>query len=206
MPERAKSLSSAFLAGTLAVAALPGVNTVAAAAECLEGPDLHVTQPGHWYYHLDRTLNRRCWRFEPAEVAVNTPASAAPAPAATDEQQPSFFSRLATGFSQGFSPPPPPQQNSLPESSGEPAQAVSPKPAKSARTVRRERPRPAPPPTTTGIAPDERHDQPPQAAAAENRATEKNERHDPPINVADREALFQDFIKWQMERNIFGRP
>jgi hypothetical protein len=205
MPERAKSLSSAFLAGTLAIAALPGVNTIAAAAECLEGPDLQVTQPGHWYYRLDRTLNRRCWHFEPAESAATTPASAAPAPAATDDAQPSFFSRLAAGFSQGFSPPQ--QQNSIiPETSGESAQAVSPKPAKPTRAVRRERPHAAPSPTTTGAAADEPHDQPPQAAAAENHAAEKNEKHDPPINVAEREALFQDFIKWQMERNMFGRP
>ena len=68
MPERANSLACAFFAGTLAAAALPCVNTMASAgAECLENPDLRTTQPGRWTYHTDRTQNRRCWNFEPAE-------------------------------------------------------------------------------------------------------------------------------------------
>jgi hypothetical protein len=207
MPERAKSLASAFIAGTLAVAALPGVDTTAtSAAECLESPDLQVTQPGHWYYHSDRTQSRRCWHFEPAEATANAPAAAAPAATANDDSQPSFFSRFADSLSQTFSPPPqqPPQQNSIPDNSGEVGQTISSKPAKPARKVLRERPQTAPPPTTNGAATAEqyaeRRDQPQQAVA------EKNEKRDSPINVADREALFQDFVKWQMERNMFGRP
>jgi hypothetical protein len=197
-----------LLAGALVAAALAGMGTtVSTAAECLENPDQRVTEPGHWRYHLDRTLNRRCWHFEP-EVAASAAAAGAPAatPAAADDaQQPSLLSRFAAGLSQTLSAPvqqpqlQQAQQSSIPDNTGETAQAVSPK--KPARTVvRRERPQPAPQPvpqpTTTGAA--ERHD---QAAAAD-----KNAKSDPTLNVAEREALFQDFVKWQLERNVFGRP
>jgi hypothetical protein len=66
--------------------------------------------------------------------------------------------------------------------------------------VRWERPRIEPPPATTGAASAEQRD-PPQRPAAE-----RNEKRDPPANVAEREALFQDFVKWQMETELFGRP
>jgi hypothetical protein len=210
MPERAKSLASAFIASTLALAVLLGVNaTASAAAECLESPDLHVTQPGHWTYHTDRSLNRRCWHFDPAEAAANTQA-APPVTAVNEDSQQSLFSRLfspspqqASLFSppwQQPSPPQQPQESSNPNNAVESAQTISSKPAKPARTARREQPKTPPPPTTNGAATAERRDQSRQPAA------EKNEKRDPPINVADREALFQDFVKWQMERNLFGRP
>jgi hypothetical protein len=222
MPERAESLASAFIAGTLALAALLGVNTTAsAAAECLESPDLHVTQPGHWSYRTDRSLNQRCWHFDPAEAtaatattqaaapataraaapATATGRAAAPAAAASEDSQQSLFDRLTAGLSQTLSPPPPqPHQNSIPDNSGEALQTISPKPAKPSGTVRREQPKAAPPPTTDGAAIVERRDQSRQPAA------EKDERRDPPTNVAEREALFQDFVKWQTERTMFGRP
>jgi hypothetical protein len=223
MPERAESLASAFIAGTLALAALLGVNTTAsAAAECLESPDLHVTQPGHWSYRTDRSLNQRCWHFDPTEATAATattqaaapatataravgPATAtaravAPAAAASEDSQQSFFDRLAAGLSQTLSPPPQPHQNSIPDNSGEALQTISPKSAKPAGTVRREQPKAAPPSTTDGAAIVERRDQSRQPAA------EKDEKRDPPTNVAEREALFQDFVKWQTERTMFGRP
>jgi hypothetical protein len=208
MPERAKSLASAFIAGTLALAALLGVYTTAyAAAECLESPDLHVTQPGRWSYHTDRSLNRRCWYFEPAEATANTQAAiqaASPVTAVNEDSQQSFFSRLFSSPPQQPSlfsyPPSQPQESSNPDNARESAQAISPKPAKPARTVRREQLRTAPPPTTNGAATAERRDQSRQPAS------EKNEKRDPPSNVAEREALFQDFVKWQMERTMFGRP
>jgi hypothetical protein len=204
MPERAESLASAFIAGTLALAALLGVNTTAsAAAECLESPDLHVTQPGHWSYRTDRSLNQRCWHFDPAEAtaATATARAVAPAAAASEDSQQSLFDRLTAGLSQTLSPPPPqPHQNSIPDNSGEALQTISPKPAKPSGTVRREQPKAAPPPTTDGAAIVERRDQSRQPAA------EKDEKRDPPTNVAEREALFQDFVKWQTERTMFGRP
>jgi hypothetical protein len=202
-----------LLASALAAAVLAGLGaTASTAAECLENPDYRVTGPGHWYYHMDRTLNRRCWYFGPAEGTASVPAPAAPAATATTAaapDEPSLLSRFAAALSQPLSPPQPQlqqtQQNSIPDNAGEAAQTLSPKPAKSNRTVRRERPQPAPQPTTTGAA--ERHVQTAAAEKSEkNEKGEKNEKRDPPLNVAEREALFQDFMKWQLQRNVFGHP
>jgi hypothetical protein len=128
MPERANSLESAFVAGTLAAAALLGLNmTPSSAAECLENPEPTTAEPGHWHYRTDRARNRRCYFFVPAKV-------------------------------------PGPQI--------------------------------APPPAMSG-APD-RRDQPEQNAG--------NEKQESPLNEADRKALIQDFVKWQLDRTLFGRP
>jgi hypothetical protein len=193
-----------FVAGTLAAAASPCLNTASSAGDCLEAPDSRVTQPGHWYYRSDRTLNRRCWYFEPAEapaaaapsVAAVPSVAAAPATASDDQ---SLLSRFAASFSQGFSPQQP-QQATVPDSAGEAVQTVSPKPAKPARTVQRERSQIVPAPTTNGAATAEHQASPSQPVAS------KDERREPPLDVAEREALFQDFMKWQLERNVFGRP
>lgn len=215
MPERANSFASAFFAGTFTAAALLDFNTIASAAtECLDGPDLRVAQPGHWYYYSDRTQNRKCWYFQPAEVrapeaTANAPAFA-PATARTEDSE-SPVSRFARDFvqsfysqpAQGFYSQPPQresQRNNIPDNSIEAKQTISPMPAKPQRTVRWERPRIEPPPATTGAASAEQRD-PPQRPAAE-----RNEKRDPPANVAEREALFQDFVKWQMETELFGRP
>jgi hypothetical protein len=88
------------------------------------------------------------------------------------------------------------QQNTTPERWGEAIQTISPKPARRNKTVRRERLQIALPPTTTGAA--DRRDQPKQSAG--------DEKQDSPINETDRDALFQDFVKWQLDRNLFGRP
>jgi hypothetical protein len=192
---------------------LAGVDaTASTAAECLENPDYRVTEPGHWYYHLDRTLNRRCWYFEPAGRTASVPAPAAPAATVAAPEEPSLLSRFAAALSQPLYPPQQQQpqlqqsqQNTIPDSAGVAVQTLSPKPAKPNGTVQRERPQPAPKPTTTGAA--ERHD---QIAAAEksekNEKNDKTEKRDPPLNVAEREALFQNFMKWQLERNVFGHP
>jgi hypothetical protein len=31
-----------------------------------------------------------------------------------------------------------------------------------------------------------------------------DEKQDSPVNEADREALFQEFLKWQLDRNLYG--
>jgi hypothetical protein len=93
MPARANSTESAFIAGTLAAAALLGLNTTASSTtECLENPRLRSADPGHWYYRSDRTRHRRCWFFVPAEVTADTPISAPPAAAVGDDSRQSWLS------------------------------------------------------------------------------------------------------------------
>jgi hypothetical protein len=193
MPEWAASLASTFIAGTLGAATLLGPIKIASAApKCLENPDQR-TQAGQWHYRLDQTLNRGCWYFEPFEAAASAPATAS-APAANDASQQYPLSR----FFSIFSPPQPqPQQNSVSDTSSEAPQTVLPRPPDH-KTVRRERPQREETPTTNGVASDKRHDQPQLSIAADN-----NDKHDLPI---DSEKLFQDFTKWQMERDLFGRP
>jgi hypothetical protein len=199
MPARANS-ASAFIAGIFAAVALLGLNTTASSTtECLENPHLKTADPGHWFYRSDRTRHRRCWFFVPAEVTADTPVSAPPAATVGDDSRQSWLSFLPS-FLQPASPAPQQievpqtQPNTIPDRSGEATQTISPKPARHNKMVRREWPRIAPPPT--GAA--DWRDQPKQSAG--------DKKLDSPLNDADREALFQDFLKWQLDRNLFGRP
>jgi len=201
MPARANS-ESAFIAGTLAAAALLGLNTTASSTpECLENPHLKTADPGHWYYRSDRTQHRRCWFFVPAEVTADTPVSAPPAATAGDASRQSWLSFLPS-FLQPLSPPQQQmdvsqtQPNTIPDKSGGATQTISRKAARHNKMVQRERPQFAPPPTTTGAV--DRRDQPKQSASGE--------KHDSPLKEGDRETLFQDFLKWQLDRNLFSRP
>jgi hypothetical protein len=223
MPNRAIAFASALLGGArtvsvlLAATVLPGLNvTASAAGECLENPNQRTTQPGHWYYHLDREQNRRCWFFQPSapqqpsasevrppEVPAYPPVATAPAAASQD----SLLSRLAAGVAQTFSPPPPPQsaplQYSAPEEPAESATNGSPKSPRVGKVSRQPQAAPSlassPAPATNGYAGEGRQDQAQPAAAG------KDEKQPPlPLNVAERESLFQDFMKWQRERTVFG--
>jgi hypothetical protein len=40
----------------------------------------------------------------------------------------------------------------------------------------------------------------------ERSAEQSSEKQDLPLSEADGEALFQNFVKWQLDRNLFGRP
>jgi hypothetical protein len=184
MPNRASSFASALLGGActvlvlLAATMLLGPNVTASAAdECLESPG-QTTQPGRWYYHTDRTLNRRCWFFHPSEPQQSDERSSEVRPPA---QQP-----------QGAPP-----RFSAPEEPTEPAKIASPKYPGASKVSRQ--PQAAPSPTTSGDASAGRQDQTQPVAAG------KDEKQPPlPLNVAERESLFLDFMKWQRERALFG--
>ena len=55
----------------------------ARADDCLTAPNSSAPQGSHWYYHTDRTSQRKCWRFrapgEPAQDATAPTTEAAPA-------------------------------------------------------------------------------------------------------------------------------
>ncbi len=57
--------------------------TRAFAVDCLTSPSLPVPPSTHWYYHTDRTQQRKCWHLQPAngssEMAAVEIAGAAPA-------------------------------------------------------------------------------------------------------------------------------
>jgi hypothetical protein len=183
-----------------------------AAGECISKLDQEVNQPGHWYYYVDRVHHRRCWFFESKATATVSPLSSAdrvPAPN-TDSQQ-SWFSRFASDVAKTFSVEPQqtsissfssePPQTGIPDNSSTATKLTSSKHFRTNKTARRERSQidPPPPPATSGVASTERQDQLPQQANAE-----KNEKRSPQLSDADRQALFDDFLKWYRDRSIFG--
>jgi hypothetical protein len=222
MPNRAKSFASALFGGVLAggvlAAALPFSLSVTASAagECLESPNERTAQSGHWYYHFDRSLGRRCWFFQPSDARSSdskpsesaSPQTAAAPPATNQDAQQSLLSRITSGFSQGFSPPPPqqnlPQQATVPDDQGDPAKTSqrTPRVTKvSRREKEKDRPQAAPAPATSGVAVDDRQ---PDSSQQHASIAEKDEKPAAPANVAEREALFQDFMKWQRDRTMYG--
>jgi len=48
--------------------------------ECLTAPNRQPSEGGHWYYHVDRTSNRKCWSLKPigTETQSTVPTNASP--------------------------------------------------------------------------------------------------------------------------------
>ena len=72
---------AASLALLLVLAAGAGVpaNT-ARADDCLTEPNSPAPEGSHWYYHVDRATERKCWHVR----VTDQPAEQAAAPAASD--------------------------------------------------------------------------------------------------------------------------
>jgi hypothetical protein len=213
---RFNPLVSAVFVNSLAAAMFLCLNwDAAAASECAGKPDRSVNRVGHWYYHIDRVQHRRCWFFEASKATVSPADSADRAPAQnTDSQQP-WFSRLTTALAKTFSKQT--QQSSVQEQSSISAYSLehpqntvvdnsivvtsptSPKHLRTNKIVSRARSQTKPPPATNGVANTERHDQLPGNG-------EKNEKPAPQLADTERQALFDDFLKWYRDRSVFGGP
>jgi hypothetical protein len=210
MPYRVNPLVSAAFIGSLAAAMLLCPNwTARAAGECISKPDREVNQAGHWYYYVDRVNHRRCWFFETSRATVSPPSSADRVPAPNTDSQQSWFSRFASDVAKTFWAEPQqtsissfssePQQTSMPDNSSTATKLTSPKHSRTSKMANRERPQIEPPPATNGVASTERQDQ-----LTQQGNTEKNEKRSPQLSDADRQALFDDFLKWYRDRSIFG--
>jgi hypothetical protein len=164
-----------------------------AADDCLAGPNRPPAQGGHWYYHLDRANNRKCWYL--VEPAAQTPTAEAPqsqpapdpippAPPAPPPTFGAFFSSL------GF-----PGTGTQPNTTGDvrivqPAPANDLKsdaapPARQPRMVRR-------PDSEAALAP-----KPHRPAAVRPPAEHAEERSAAFLNQQERDALFQEFLRWR---------
>ena len=210
MPYRVNSRVPALFAGSLVAATLIGPSWAASAARrCIERPDREVNQAGHWYYHVNRENHRRCWFFEASEPTVNPAPATDGLPAPNTDSTESWFSRFATDVAKTFSPEP--RQNSVMSFSSEsPQNGISDSTSTAAKTTSSKRPRSgriakrapsqiAPLPTTNGLASAEGSDQ-----SSSQRTTEKDEKHTPQLTPAERQALFDDFLKWYMDKSVFG--
>ena len=212
MPHRVNPLVSAVFTSSLAAAVLLGPNWAAwAADECIAKPDQEVNQAGHWYYYVDRVHHRRCWFFEASKATVSPSSSTDRVPAPNADSQEPWFSRLAGGLAQIFSSEPQrnsisafssePQQNNIPDNLSTVTTTTSPRHPRTNQIARREQPQIVPPPTTSGAASAERNDE-----LLARPTAEKDQKNTPQLSAADREALFNDFLKWYRDRSIFGRP
>jgi hypothetical protein len=210
MPHRVNPLVSAIFTGLLAAAMFLSPNWAAwAAGECIAKPDQEINQAGHWYYYVDRVHHRRCWYFETSKATVSPPSSADRVPAANTDSQQSWFSRFAADLAKTFSSEPQQSnisafsselpQNSIPDNSSTATKLISPQHSRTNKLASRERSQIEPPPATSGVASTERQDQLPQQGN-----TEKNEKLTPQLTDTERQALFDDFLKWYRDRSIFG--
>ena len=199
---RPNPLVAVVYASSLAAAVVLGANWAASAAgRCIEKPNQKIDQAGHWYYHVDRERHRRCWFFETSEVTT----SPVPSPdrlSANADSQP-WFSQLAAGLAQTFSFER--QQNSAIDDSNTASNTItkasSPKHPKTNKMAAKKRSRIVRLTETTGVARAESGDQ-----SLPQSASERNEIHSPQLTAADRNALYQEFLKWYVDRNILGRP
>jgi hypothetical protein len=209
--------------GLLAAAMLLGATSVASAAErCFEKPGREV-DPGHWYYHTDRLHHRRCWFFEPSEATATPSASTDQAPAPNANHDAPWYNRFATGVAQTFSPEQKqnsiaspsaetsqnnisayssePPKNGILNNSGSVTKSTSPRRSTTPKIVRQDQPALTPLPATTGLASTERRNQtPPQSTV------EKDEKPPRQLTDAERQSLFEDFLKWYRDRGIYGQP
>jgi hypothetical protein len=172
--------------GLFATAIVLGTNYAAhAAGDCLAGPNRPPAQGGHWYYRFDRSNNRKCWYL--VEPGAPTPVAAAPEPQPPPEpaSQPtfsSFFSSLTAGFSGPSSGTQPDAATGDPRS----AQAARPDNPKNNEAESGRQPgmvlaskqhRPA-------------HLRPPPVEHADEQPAQ-------PLNQAERDTLFQEFLRWK---------
>ena len=197
---RTNPLVPAVRAGSLAAAVVFGANWAASAAGgCIAKPNQQIDQAGHWYYYTDREHHRRCWFFETSEVTTSPASSPDQALSANADSQPSWFSRFAAGLAQTVSSGT--QQNNAQDDSSTVTKATSPKHPKTSKIAKKERSRIVPPSETTGVASIERG-----AQLLPQSTPERNEIQSPQLTAADRDALYQEFLKWYVDRSILGRP
>jgi len=199
MRYRTNPLVPAVYAGSLAAAVVLAANwAVSAAGTCIEKPNQQIDQAGHWYYYVDRERHRRCWFFETSEVTTS-PAPSSDRLSANGDSQPSWVSQLAAGLAQTFSFER--QQNSALDDSNTVTRTTSPKHPKTNKIAKKEQSRIVPLPETTGVASTERG-----AQLLPQSTPERNEIQSPQLTAAGRDALYQEFLKWYVDRSILGRP
>ncbi len=188
------------LSDSLAAAMVLGSGLGASAAGgCIEKPNLHANQAGHWYYHVDRAHHRRCWYVGGSEGNANAPSRPEQTPSANADFGDSWLSRLATALGQPFSTEP--QQGSVPENASSATSTVSQTHRRANRIAKKDRPRIESISETNGLAGAERGGQPPSPAAAE-----RSENQGPQLTPADRDALFKQFMEWYVDRSMLARP
>ena len=183
------SCTPAVCVGVLAAAIMLGAHCAAFAADdCLAAPNRSPAPGGHWYYHLDRTSDRKCWYLAgpaaPAPVAQPPVAQAPPEPNPLPAQPlfGSFFSSLGAGFA--------PASNTTGD-----ARVASPAPADELKTGEAE---PGRPPRVALAAKQHRSVRLQEKGSPVRPPAEHAEaRPAASLDQTERDALFEEFLKWR---------
>jgi hypothetical protein len=197
MPKRVILSVPAVSAGLLAtVIALSTDCTTLAADDCLAQPNRPPAQGGHWYYRVDRINNRKCWYL--VEPGTRMPQAEAPEPQPSPDTIPhqtfaGFFSSLAAGFTGTTAG----TQSETTNSDARIVQTTHPDDLKNDDAVRGKRPRIARPPGAEAALTPKQHRRPSPTRPLVEHA---DERAAPSLNQAERDTLFQEFLRWKQRQ------
>jgi hypothetical protein len=191
MSIRVNASIKAVCANLLVTAVMLGSNRATLADDCLAGPNRPPAPGGHWYYRVDHATDRKCWYLVEATARAPAAETVQPQPAEPQPQpQPafgSFFSSL--GFTGSTTPDP----NTGDPRIMQPARADDARSddgssSRQSRIVRR-------PVAEASLTPKPRRPapaaRPPVQHADDQAAAPKPD---------DREALFQEFLKWRQRQ------
>jgi hypothetical protein len=178
MPKRVTGLDQTVSAAFLAAVIALSINCPALAGpECIEQPTREPAEGSHWYYYSDSVKNRKCWYLGVVGAKAREPGG----PPAQSNVVPTqtLSSQLSSAFGKSTAATP----TVAPQDSA----------AREPRIIQG---------NSTNIlkiqdtAPKEKGDIP------EVRADPRKQSR---INQAEREALFEDFLRWYEDpRNIMG--
>jgi hypothetical protein len=188
------SCVKAACAGLLVGAVVLGTNQATRAADdCLTGPNRQPGPGGHWYFHLDRATDRRCWYLVEATGRPPTAETLQPQPAEPLQQpQPtfgSFFSSLGITGSSGQPDPNSGDPRILQPNRADDARSDDSAPGRQSRIVRR-------PVAEASLAPKPRRPAPAPARPPAQHADDQAASSKPD----ERDALFQEFLKWRQRQ------
>jgi hypothetical protein len=179
----------AACAGLLVAASMLGTNQAARAADdCLTGPNRQPGPGGHWYFHLDRATDRKCWYL--VEATARAPAAETVQPQPAEPQpQPAFGSLFSSlGFTGSTTPDPNTSDpRILQPTRADDARSDDGVPGRQPRIVRR-------PVAEASLTPKPRRPAParPPAPHADDQAAAPK--------PDERDALFQEFLKWRQRQ------
>ncbi len=91
-PLRAGVLCTGVIRASVIGASVIGAGVLgtgpAMAAECLGAPNRDAPAGSHWYYHMDRTADRKCWYIHATVGAAEPPTGAVERPVERAERPP----------------------------------------------------------------------------------------------------------------------
>jgi len=170
-----RATSALLLAGALMASA----NAARAATDCLATPNRQAGAGGHWYYHIDRSTQRKCWYL--MQSGATAPAGVEPTLAQSTD---SLLSRLSSALTAitGPAPAPEPRLAARDGSSGA-SEAQRRRKLRIAKRADQAREPSLPP------------------ASAEAASSPAPSRLDP----ATTDALYQQFLQWRAQQ-LFSAP